>query len=201
LNGFDEVDTCYYSSDQIQKIRGTKIAIAGAGGIGSNCAHSLVRCGFEKLVIADFDTVAISNLNRQFYNFGHIGKPKVECLQAVLEKINPDIKIEQHICKIDRNNIHTLFGTCDIIVEAFDNPECKAMLVEEFIGSDKLVVTVSGIGGFGTADNLITRKVRDNFFIIGDGASEVNERVKPYAPSVMIAAAKQADIILSWVLK
>ena len=74
------------------------------------------------------------------------------------------------------------------------------MLAEEYIASDKLLVSVSGLGGYGMADRIITRKVRDNFYLIGDGTSEVGEDKKPFAPCVMIAAAKQADVVLEWCL-
>ncbi len=197
---FSEVSGNFYSERQLTLISNTRIGIAGAGGLGSNCAHILVRCGFEKLRIADFDMVSLSNLNRQLYYPHHLGKIKVECLANTLRQINPQLQIETFPVKIDSTNIHPIFDCCDVIVEAFDNPMYKAMLMEEYWGTDKLIVAVSGIGGFGEADRVVTRKIRENTFVIGDSRSEVNEQVKPYAPSVMIAAAKQADVILNWVL-
>ena len=75
------------------------------------------------------------------------------------------------------------------------------MIAGTLIKSEKLLVSVSGIGGFGNSDRIITRSVRPNFFVIGDGESGVGDNIKPYAPCVNIAAAKQADVILEWVLK
>lgn len=198
---FSEVSRNFYSDKQLELIKNARIGIAGAGGLGSNCAHILVRCGFEKLRIADFDKVSLSNLNRQFYHSRHLGKLKVECLTEILEEISPGLQVETFPVKLDSTNIHQVFDCCDVIVEAFDNPECKAMLMEEYWGSNKLIVAVSGIGGFGPADRVITRELRENTFVIGDSSSEVNDNVKPYAPSVMIAAAKQADVVLNWVLR
>ncbi len=198
---FSEVSRNFYSEGQLSLIKNTCIGIAGAGGLGSNCAYILVRCGFEKLRIADFDKVSISNLNRQIYHSSHLGKIKVKCLEKILRQINPQLQIETFPVRVDSTNIHRIFDCCDVIVEAFDNPECKAMLIEEYWGTDKLLVAVSGIGGFGPADRVITRKIRENTFLIGDSSSEVNDNVKPYAPSVMIAAAKQAEVILNWVLE
>lgn len=197
---FSEVSNNFYSTKQLNLIKNIRIGIAGAGGLGSNCAHVLVRCGFEKLYIADFDTVSISNLNRQMYRPSDLGKIKVDCLAEILLQINPHLQIETFPLRVDRANVHQIFENCDVIVEAFDNPECKAMLMEEFWESGKLLVAVSGIGGFGPLDRVVTRRIRENTFIIGDSNSEVNDRIKPYAPSVMIAAAKQANVILSWVL-
>jgi len=198
---FSAVNSFFYTNDQIKKIRKCCIGIAGAGGIGSNCASILVRCGFQNLVLADFDQVSLSNLNRQTYTCKDLGRNKVECLKETLLSINPDLHIEAHACKIDRKNVHKIFDHCNIIAEAFDDPECKSMIVEEFISSGKMVVAISGIGGYGNSDRLVTRKMRENFYIVGDGLSEVGEKIKPFAPVVVIAAAKQADLILSYVLE
>jgi sulfur carrier protein ThiS adenylyltransferase len=198
---FIDVSRNFYSERQLCLFRNTCIGIAGAGGLGSNCAQILIRCGFEKLRIVDFDKVSLSNLNRQLYHPSHLGKIKVKCLAEILRQINPHLQIETFPVRVNSTNIHQIFDCCDVIVEAFDNPVCKAMLIEEYWETDKLLVAVSGIGGFGHTDRIVTRKIRQNIFVIGDSSSEVNDHVKPYAPSVMIAAAKQADVILNWVLE
>ena len=197
---FSQVSRIYYTHEQLSKIRSARIGIAGAGGLGSNCAIALVRCGFEKLVIADFDTIALSNLNRQQYFSDDLGKSKVECLAAYLQKINPSIDCQIEQLRINSENVHDLFSECGCVVEGFDNAESKAMLVGEILGSGKLLVSVSGLGGHGMSDRIVTRKMRDNFYLIGDGVSEVGIDTKPFAPCVMIAAAKQADVVLNWVL-
>lgn len=190
----------FYTPKQLSLIKQTRIGVAGAGGLGSNCASILVRCGFERFHIADFDLVTGSNLNRQFYFPDQVGRPKVECLRENLLRINPDLSLNAFNCKVTLSNIDELFGSCDLVVEAFDNPESKAMLAGALISKGKPVISVSGVGGYGNSDSIICRKVKENFYLVGDGLSEVNDVLKPYAPRVMIAAAKQADIVLSWVL-
>jgi sulfur carrier protein ThiS adenylyltransferase len=197
---FGAVCSRYFSKEHYAAIRAATIGIAGAGGLGSNCAIHLVRSGFEKFIIADFDIVEPSNLNRQAYFPGHIGLPKADCLKDQLLKINPACSIEALRIKVDASNAPGAFGACDVVVEAFDTPECKAMLVNLFLDSLKLVVSASGLGGFGNSDRIVTRKVRDNFYLIGDGASGVNGDMRPLAPCVGIAAAKQADVVLEWIL-
>ncbi len=197
---FSKVNSYYYTEEQIRKLRNTKIGIAGAGGLGSNCALALVRCGFEKFIIADFDVVSVSNLNRQQYVASDIDKPKVECLRRNLLAINPDTICEIYKERVTVLNAHEIFGSCDCVIEAFDNAESKAMIVNEFLTEDKLVVSASGLGGYGQTDRIITRKIRNNFYLIGDNISEVGTDCKPYAPCVMIAAAKEADVVLDWVL-
>jgi thiamine biosynthesis protein ThiF, family 2 len=197
---FNSVAKKYFTDEQYDKIRETRIGIAGAGGLGSNCAINLVRCGFEKFVIADFDVVELSNLNRQAYTVRHIGRPKVECLSELMRAINPECVVRPVRERVDESNIAALFEDCPVVVEAFDKAESKAMLSQAFFGSSKLVVSASGLGGFGNSDRITTRKIRDNYFLIGDGTSGVGNGVKPYAPCVSIAAAKQADIVLSWII-
>ena len=76
------------------KVRSVRVGIAGAGGLGSNCALNLVRVGFEKLTIADFDRVDASNLDRQFYFLDQVGKIKVEALKENLLRINPALELK-----------------------------------------------------------------------------------------------------------
>ena len=198
---FSSVLPHFYSPRQISKLSTIKIGIAGAGGLGSNCAGALVRCGFVNFTIADFDRVELTNLNRQVYTLIDIGAFKVDCLKGILRAINPEISVTTHPVRITSGNIHDVFDSCDIIVEAFDKAESKAMIVSEFLNTEKLVVSVSGIGGYGDSDSIVTRKIRENFYLIGDGSSEVDGEVKPYAPRVMVAAAKQANVVLAHVLK
>lgn len=197
---FDSVCESFYTDSEKEKLSRIHVGIAGAGGLGSNCALALARSGFCKFTIADFDCVAVSNLNRQLYFPFHIGRSKVECLSEIIVSLNSSAEILQYTSKITIDNVHSVFDSCDCIVEAFDNAESKAMIVSELAGSTKLVVSVSGLGGYGNSDRIVTRKVRQNLFIIGDETSEVGEYVKPFAPCVLIAAAKQADVVLEWAL-
>lgn len=190
----------YLTKSEIAKIACAKIGIAGAGGLGSNLAMMLARTGFRNLKIADFDTVDPSNLNRQFYFQRDIGKKKVDALKDNLLLINPDITVETFSQKLVESNIRDVFEDCDIVAEAFDKAECKKMLLDSFLKSQKYIISVSGIAGYGNSDEIKARKLKDNLFLIGDLTSDVS-KYPPLAPKVMIAAAKQADTILEIVLK
>ncbi len=190
----------YFKEEELRKIRGVCVGIAGAGGLGSNCAVNLVRCGFSDFVVVDYDCVESSNLNRQFFFEDQVGKAKVEALKENLERINAEVRVEAVNLKIDRETIGDLFETCDVVVEAFDEAVFKKMIVETYMNSGKLLVAASGLGGWGNSDDIRTKKVRENFYIVGDFVSEVNEDCPPVAPSVTIAAAKQADVVLSYIL-
>lgn len=178
------------------------IGIAGAGGLGSNCAESLLRCGAGKLIVADFDRVSDANLNRQFYFHDQIGEKKVEALRDNLLRINPFASLQMHFSKVDPDNLKLLFSTCDVVVEAFDSASEKLMLIEEMALQlpDIPVVAASGLGGWGEADSL--KVIRSgNLFICGDEYSEVTENRPPLAPKVRIVSNLQADIVLEILLK
>ncbi|WP_415714523.1 sulfur carrier protein ThiS adenylyltransferase ThiF [Maridesulfovibrio sp.] len=187
----------YLGKDLLRQLQRIRIGIAGAGGLGSNCAMHLVRSGFRQFVLADFDRIEESNLNRQFYFMEQTGKSKVEALCDNLQSINPDLDITAHVKEVSRENIHDLFDGCDVIIEAFDDAAAKKALVETFLPTGKLLVTASGMGGTGNSDEIKTRKVRDNFYIVGDMKTECNAETPPFSPRVAICAAKQADIVLS----
>lgn len=190
-----------FSVDKLRKIQQVQIGIAGAGGLGSNCAMNLVRCGFRCFVIVDFDQIDYSNLNRQFYFYDQVGRPKVEALGENLRRINPDLQLELYQEKIQTHNMDQFFEKCHVIVEAFDQVCYKKMLVEHYSDKNKLIVSASGIAGWGKSDGLTTHVLNNNLYVVGDLSSQVSQDVPPCAPRVAIAAAKQADIILAHVLE
>lgn len=200
MNDFEYGLEKYLGRERLEKLQKIKVGIAGAGGLGSNCAFNLVRSGFRKLKIVDFDIVEPANLNRQFYFIDQIGMPKVEALKENLERINPDLELEIFQLKINAENIIELFGDCEVIIEAFDNVASKTLLAEKFYSSGKLVVCASGLGGWGNTDEIKIRKVHPKFYMVGDLMTEVNSDLPPISPRVNITAAKQADIVVDYII-
>jgi len=182
-----------------EKIQNARIGIAGAGGLGSNCALNLVRTGFRKFTIADFDLVDSANLDRQFYFLDQVGTDKVDALKANLSRINPSIELDAVKIKIDKGNVAMLFGNCDIVAECLDTAAGKKMLVEELLRMKKFVVAVSGLGGIGSCDEVRTHRLKNNLVMIGDLKSDICH-APALSPRVNIAAAKQAGVILERVL-
>ncbi|MDX9781759.1 MAG: sulfur carrier protein ThiS adenylyltransferase ThiF [Bacteroidales bacterium] len=178
------------------------IGIAGAGGLGSNCAESLLRCGAGKLIIADFDRVSDSNLNRQFYFHDQIGERKVEALRDNLVRINPFASLQMHFTKVDPENITLLYSTCDVVVEAFDEASEKEMFIEEMSAQLPLIplVAASGLAGWGMNERLKVIK-SGNLTICGDEESEVRDNIPALAPRVRIVSNLQADAVLEILLR
>lgn len=185
--------------ENLRKIENVRVGVAGAGGLGSNCALSLVRSGFKKFVIADFDRVELANLDRQFYFFEQVGLRKVEALRANLLKVNPYLELDTVDKRIERENIKELFHDCDIIVEGFDRPDYKSMLISELSPLGKFIVSASGLGGVGSSDEIKVHRINNNLAVIGDLVSDI-ERFPALSPRVSLAAAKQADVVLDYVI-
>ena len=185
--------------EEIQKkFAGASIAICGLGGLGSNIAVSLARAGIGKLLLVDFDNVDIANLHRQQYKANQIGKYKTEALLENLKEIAPYMDIEIHTAYVTEENAAHLLQGADIICEAFDNAECKAMLTNIVLETmpDKYFVAASGMAGMGSANSIQTRKITEKFFLCGDETSDVAEAGSLVAPRVMLCAAHQAHTVL-----
>ncbi|MCR4689112.1 MAG: sulfur carrier protein ThiS adenylyltransferase ThiF [Saccharofermentans sp.] len=174
------------------------VGIAGLGGLGSNIAISLARAGIGKLVIADFDKVDITNLNRQQYLASQIGTYKTDAMEMNLKSIAPFIGIGKHCVKIDEDNITDIFGSCDIVVEALDGAEQKAMLVNTVLSSlpGKVIVSGSGMAGFGDANLIKTQKVMKGLYVCGDMTSDVDTSGSLVSARVMVCAGHQALAVL-----
>ena len=180
-----------------KKLKETKVCILGLGGLGSNVAVLLARAGIGFLKLVDFDIVEASNLNRQQYRISHIGLKKTEAMKTIIKEINPFVEVETLDIKVDRKNIYSIIGDIEIVVEAFDSAETKAMTIEELlINKNKIVVSASGMAGLEPANEIITRKIKDNFYLIGDNYSDYEEYSGIMSTRVMLCAAHQANIVL-----
>jgi sulfur carrier protein ThiS adenylyltransferase len=183
---------------QIRKILSKKIVgIAGAGGLGSNCAAALARVGIGKIIICDFDIISKDNLNRQYYFYEQIGQKKVFTIQENILYINPKVKVESHDIKLDPYSIKRIFRHCNVIVEAFDLAEMKQMIIETVLTELPQIPLITGIGmaGWGNNNNIKVRRV-DNLYICGDEKSEIAEDLPPLAPRVGIVANMQANTVM-----
>ncbi len=191
-----------HSPEIQEKLSAGRVAIAGLGGLGSNVAYSLARIGVGHLHLIDFDVVDITNLNRQQYFMEHLGMPKTDALESLLKKINPYLDIQTDCVRVTEDNIRELFGEWDIVCEAFDDPDAKAMLVNGILEHfpEKKLVSASGMAGFGSSNSIVTKKVTDNFYLCGDRVSSPEYGRGLMAPRVAICAAHEANMITRLIL-
>lgn len=184
-----------------EKLKKTKICILGLGGLGSNVAALLARAGIGYLKLVDFDIVEASNLNRQQYRVSHIGMKKTKAIKNIIKEINPFVKVDILDTKVDKENISSIVKDIKIIVEAFDRAETKAMAIEKLLtNKNKIVISASGMAGLGSSNEIITRRVRDNFYLTGDNYSDYEEYSGIMSTRVMICAAHQANMVLRLIL-
>ena len=183
-------------------LQAASAGIAGAGGLGSNVAISLARAGVGRLVVADFDVIEASNLNRQQFFIDQIGRAKVDALQESLQKINPFSIYDMHRVRITRANVADVFGGVDVLIEAFDKAEAKEMLIEAWLGCfpGRPIVAASGLAGYGRNRKLHTRKV-GNLYICGDEETQAVPGVSPMAPRVGVVANMQANLVVELLVK
>jgi len=187
-----------HSAGTIAKFRKTAIGIAGAGGLGSNAAMALARSGIGRLIMADFDVVEPSNLNRQAYNMSQIGQYKVDALKRNIRQVNPYVRVDAVRVKLTSRNIARVFAEADILIEAFDAPISKAMLANVFCRRfpAKPVILASGLADCASSNSVRTGRLGPNVYVVGDMRTGVASGVGLMAPRVGIAACHQANLAL-----
>lgn len=188
----------YLTSEQLKKLASVTVGIAGCGGLGSNCAFMLARSGVRNFVIVDYDVVDSSNLNRQFFFEDQIGIAKVEVCKTNLHRIDSTLNITIHNGQITPATAPQYFADCDIIIEALDSIDGKKMMAELYLSDARLFVSASGMAGWGEP-YMQKRQIRDDAVLVGDFTTDIADH-PPMAPKVLMAAAMQADVVLTHIL-
>lgn len=145
--------------DGQERLKQATIFIAGAGGLGSPIGLYLAAAGVGRLILADYDTVDLSNLNRQvLHGTADLGRRKVDSARRKLEAINPEITIETEAVTIDDNNLPELAGDADGIVDAMDNFGTRYLLNRAALQKE-IPFFHGGINGFsGQATTIVPGK-------------------------------------------
>ena len=174
------------------------VAVCGLGGLGSNIAIALARAGIGKLLLIDYDRVDITNLHRQQYKANQIGLYKTHALADNLSEIAPYTEVKTVTARITEENFTDFLKEADIVCEAFDHAESKAMLVNGVLEQlhNCYLVAASGMAGMETPNTIKTRKIMKRFYLCGDEVSDVADTIGLVAPRVMLCAAHQAHTVL-----
>jgi len=180
-----------------------RVGIAGAGGLGSNCAVALARSGVGTLVLSDFDVVEPANLNRQYFFSGQVGMLKTVALKENIARINPDIIVIAHTEKLDSKNIPEIYAGCEVVVEAFDRDDMKEMLIGTVL--EKMpgipVIVGSGLAGWGHSEAIKFRKIDDTLYVCGDESTVAGDDMPAMAPRVGMVANMQANTVVELLMK
>lgn len=180
-----------------------RVGIAGAGGLGSNCAVALARSGVGTLVICDFDVVEPSNLNRQYFFSRQIGRLKTLALKENISEIDCEITVIASSEKLNESNIPEIFHGCDLLIEALDSAEMKQMFIETALTKFEGVAVIagSGLAGWGGSNELRCRKIDASLFVCGDESSSDSPETPVMAPRVGIVACMQANLAIELLMK
>ena len=191
-----------HSPEVQERLSRGRVAIAGLGGLGSNVAFALTRIGVGHLHLIDFDVVDLTNLNRQQYFMEHVGMNKTDALRSELVRVNPYLDIRTDCVRVTEENLEELFREEDIICEAFDVPEAKAMLVNGVLERfpEKKLVSATGMAGFESSNLIRTRRITRNFYLCGDGVTAPAYGRGLMAPRVAVCAAHEANMITRLIL-
>ena len=144
---FDRI-VALIGEDSLNKIKEKHILVIGVGGVGGYVVESLVRSGIENITLVDYDTIDISNINRQIIaKENNVGKLKVEVFKERIKEINKNVKVTPLTIKLDENNLDTLFEThYDYIVDACDTLIIKKLLIKKCYEKNIKLITVCGMG-------------------------------------------------------
>lgn len=199
----DQAFDARFPEEMWTKLCNARVAVAGLGGLGSNIAVMLARSGVGELLLVDFDTVDVTNLNRQMYLIPQLGKPKAEALPEILYQINPYLTYRSVCIKVTPDNVKELFSEYPIVCEAFDKPDQKAMLVRELLMQCPKTTVVSGNGmaGYADANEIRTCQVMKRLYVCGDQSTDVGNGIGLIAPRVAVCAAHEANKVLQLIMQ
>lgn len=191
-----------HTQEEYARLTQARVAVVGLGGLGSQVAIMLARCGVGTLHLIDYDVVDVSNLNRQAYRICHVGKRKVEALREELQSIQPYCLVLTTHVRVTSDNAEQVLADDMLIAEAFDDAKAKAMLVNTILTQtrDKTIVSASGLVGYASSNLIETKRIMPRFYVCGDGVSDLADGLPLMAPRVMICAGHQANMIVRLIL-
>lgn len=194
------------SEEGQKRLYESKVFIAGAGGLGSPVLVYLALAGVGKIVVADNDTVSLSNLNRQFlHDLSKLGDIKTDSARDTLNRLNPDVEIEGIFEAVTDDNISEITKDCSLIIDCLDNFEARRVLNREAVRTGIFMIHGAVSGWDGQATTIMPGKTpcyecifpfdktpSGNFPIVGTtagviGSIQANEAVRilaGYEPSL-----------------
>ncbi len=150
MEHWDERTRLLLGEELYKKFSQKHILIAGLGGVGGYAAENIVRAGIEKITLIDFDTIKLSNLNRQLISLRtNVGKSKIFEWKNRLLQINPSVRVRVIDQFLNGDNIDSIFSDqhIDYVVDAIDSLQPKVDLITYCISKDIPLISSMGAGG------------------------------------------------------
>lgn len=131
-----------------QKLKGARVLIVGAGGLGSPAIQYLAAAGVGTIGVVDDDVVSLSNLQRQvIHDTAAVGGAKVDSAAAAVARLNPHVRVETHRARIGTDNAATLVGAYDVVADCSDNFTTRYVVSDACFHAKKTLVTAA-VGQF-----------------------------------------------------
>jgi len=184
-----------------KKLFGSKILVAGAGGLGSTVLANLASLGIGKIGVIDNDVIELSNLNRQYiHKIADIGENKTESAKNWINEFNPDVKVETYQIRLDGNNYQNVVDGYDLIIDCFDSYKSKFLLNEIAVKTGKTLIHGGVTEFFGQVTTIIPGETAClNCFFPDFRDYEITKGV--ISPSVSVIASIQAIEAVKIILK
>ena len=145
---FSERNEIVFGAQGAEKLKNSKVAVYGLGGVGAAAAMSLVRSGVGTIKAVDFDTVSESNLNRLVFGFDtNIGMKKTEAFATAAKAVNPEIKLELCSDFMHGNDAASMVLDADFHIDAIDSLNPKVNLIIALLDSGAKFISSMGTGG------------------------------------------------------
>lgn len=134
--------------ENFNKIADVTVAVVGIGGVGGYAVEGLIRSGVSSIILVDYDTIEISNLNRQIISDQkHLGYFKVDEMEKRILNINPNCKITKLYDKLSIDNLEVLFKySFDYLIDACDTIPVKQELIKICINNNIKIISCMGTG-------------------------------------------------------
>lgn len=134
--------------EKLSSLYSKTVLILGVGGVGGYVVEALARCGIGTLVLVDFDTIDLTNINRQIIALSStIGQKKVNVWKERIKDINPNCKVICYDQFIDSSNYLELFeNKIDYFIDACDTIETKKIVIDYCLNNDIKIISSMGTG-------------------------------------------------------
>ena len=134
--------------EKVKKITNLKLVIFGVGGVGSYALEAVVRAGVKEVILIDYDTINITNLNRQLIaTTENLGELKVNAAAKRIKNINPEIKVTVFPLKVDEENVFKFIPLdTDYVIDAIDDVKGKTSIIKYCVENNIKIISSMGTG-------------------------------------------------------
>ena len=144
-----ERQTSLIGNDATDLLKNSAVLVFGVGGVGSFAAEALARCGIGKIVLVDFDTVSVSNINRQLIaDTSTVGEKKTSVMKSRIQKINPECNVIEKDTFVTPENASDIIlsANADFVVDAIDNVSAKTAIIQVCKENGIKIISSMGTG-------------------------------------------------------